>query len=535
MLRSISIGLFFLICHVVGWAQSFPTETLVCREGAFTLESPLGGVWLYQWERSFDGGTSWSVVNGATTANLLINTPTTGISYRLRYALSPTCLADPACANFTNATRIRLEIPLLYQTAVICQGDTVRVGGDLLTTPGTHLTRINNGNCDSLVSTFVLIHPSYNQLQSVTLCPGETFEGEIYNAPTNFTRILTASTGCDSIVHYEIRPSFPPDLAIEGPSVICAGESATLSVAGVYPSMRWSNGEENSRSINVSQATTYTLTLTNSSGCQITLQHPLELVSIRAEPSSQPAICPGSPTGQISLQASGDEMLLYSFDGGLTFSSNSIATNLLPATYELVVESPLGCQWSGRATVADAPPLRVFTNQPSEISIERGDSLNINIQTNFPAESFQWNTRFGLSCDDCPNPTATPLANVNYTVLVAAPGGCTLDTTLHITVLDNRRYYAPNAFAPSGRSENQVWKIFPGPRTAAIEGLTILDRWGGTLYRQAEALPINDPRLAWDGSSQGQPLPAGTYTYAARLHFTDGSFRMASGTINLIR
>ncbi len=534
MLRSILIGLLFLFCRV-GWAQTFPPETLVCRQGAFILESSLSGLWLYQWERSFDGGTSWSEISGATAANLLINTPTTGISYRLRYALSPTCLADPACANLTNATRIRLEIPIFYQTAVICQGDTARVGDDLLTTPGTHLTRFNNGNCDSLVSTFMLVNPSYNQLQSITLCPGESFEGVVYAEPTNFTRMLTASTGCDSIVHYEIRPSFPPNLAIEGPEVICAGETATLSVLGVYPNMRWSNGEENSRSINVSQAATYTLALTNSSGCQLTLQHTLAVVSLRAVASSQPASCPGSATGQVSLQASGDAMLLYSFDGGITFSPDSIANNLPPATYDLVVESPLGCQWSGSATVEDAPSLSISTNQPSEISIERGDSLAIRIEPNFPAESFRWNTRFGLSCDDCANPTATPLADVRYTVQVSTAEGCSVDTSFRITVLDNRRFYAPNAFAPGGRSENRVWKIFPGPRTAAIEGFTIFDRWGGTLYRQPEALPTNDPRLAWDGSSQGQALPAGTYAYAARLHFTDGGFRIARGTINLIR
>lgn len=533
MLRSIFIWLLLLSCNMI-WAQSFPSETRVCREGAFTLESPFAGVWLYQWERSFDGGGSWGEISGATSASLTINTPTTGISYRLRYALSPSCLADPACANFSNATRIRVDIPIFYQTAVMCQGDTARVGDDFLTTAGTHLTRIRNGSCDSLVSTFILVNPTYNQVQSITLCPGETFEGLAYEQAANFTRTLSSSSGCDSIVHYEIRPSFPPNLAINGPSVVCEGETARLSISGIYPSIRWNNGAT-SRSIDVSQAAIYTLSLTNSSGCQIILQHELEVTRITAAVSSQPAICPATASGQLSIQASGDEMLLYSFDGGATFSPDSSASNLLPDNYALLVESPSGCQWSGSANVADAQALRIFTNQDSEITIERGDTLALNIQTDFPAESFLWNTRFGLSCTDCPNPVAAPLTSVSYTLTVAAPGGCTLDTTFHITVLDNRRYYAPNAFSPTGQSENQVWKIFPGPRTSAIEGLTIFDRWGGTLYRQNEALLPNDPRLAWDGSSQGQALPAATYAYAARLIFSDGSAKVVSGTINLIQ
>ncbi len=513
--------------------EDFPAETIVCRQGPFTLESPVPGVWHYQWERSFDGGTSWFPISEATSSSLLINDPTAGISYRLRYALSPVCLADPTCASLTTATRLLVQIPIFYQTALLCEGDSLLVGTAVLTTGGTHLTRFDRNGCDSLVSTFVLLQPQYNQVVSVTLCPGEAFEGVVYTAATNFTRFLTASTGCDSTVHYEIQTSFPADLAILGPRSICEGETATLSVLGIYPSIEWSNGS-NGRSIEVSQAATYQLRLQNSRGCTLLLTHSLEVVRVEASVLSQASNCPGTATGSLRLEASGDDDLLYSFDGGLTFSTDNNAYDLAAGTYELLVESPLGCQWSGEGTVPEATPLRLFTNQSERITLERGDSIQLVVSSDFLVERWIWNSRFGLSCIDCPNPLAAPTTDVVYNVRALAAGGCEVDTTIAFTVLDNRRYYAPTAFSPNSRGENQCWKIYPGPKTSSIEGFTIFDRWGGTLYRQTASLPPNDPRLAWDGRSAGRLLSSGTYAYTARLNFTDGSSRLVSGAIVLM-
>ena len=517
-------------------AQDFPLETVVCRQGSFTLENPLSDTagLHFQWEQSFDGGGSWLPLNGEMDANLLISNPTTGISYRLRYAPTTDCLFNPSCASYSSATRLLLQFPEFFQSVAICDGDTAWVGNTFLTTAGNHTTVISVGECDSMVHTFLLIHPSYNQLYTASLCPGESFQGVEYLRDTSFMHAFTTQMGCDSVVTVEIDVTFPSNLSIEGPTDICAGEMAELSIDGQFSDFQWSNGIR-ARNIEVGEGGIYQLTITNSQGCALELTHELNVVDLSARVDAEAPSCPETATGALNIQAFGDTDLLYSFDGGASFGPDNFLGSLLAGPYEIVVESPLGCQWSSFIDLPDAAAINLLPNQGEQITIERGDSLAFDVGADFEVATWNWNTSFGLSCSDCPNPMARPLADVTYVLTATAQGGCTLEASFEVNVLDFRRAFAPNAFSPNMDGENDYWEIYLGPRAISVTGFTIFDRWGGTLYRRVETLNPGDEGLRWDGTIDGQLLAAGTYGYAATLHFQDGSSKVVSGTINLIR
>jgi gliding motility-associated-like protein len=533
------IILFWCCCLLPGvlTAQDFPPNTAVCTEGPYTLMSPLtdGQVYLYQWEHSFDGGTSWSAT-GTNDAALTISSPTSGVSYHLAYALSPACLADAACRQTTSSTRLSVAIPAFSQGLTRCEGDTAFVGATPLTTPGNHRTVLKtaDGACDSVVITFLQILPTYEDLYLIDLCPGEQFRGQAISRDTAYTEYFTTVGGCDSSTTYEISVAFATRPEIMGPERICAGARASLEVVGAFASYAWSTGNDGDDAP-VSAPGTYTLTLTDFNGCTLELSHDLAVTELTIDEVTPTSLaCPGGSSGTLALAVSGDTDLLYSIDGGQTFQLETTFTDLPAGNYELAVENADGCSVTSSATLMEPPALTLTTALPPETTIERGDSFPLNLTTDFDVTEYRWSGASFLSCNDCPDPMAFPTIDTKFRVEAIAAGGCSVTYSVLVRVKDSRRFYAPTAFSPNGDDQNDRWQIFTGPRTEAIVGLQIADRWGGIRFQQ-QATELPAVEVGWDGTDQGQLLPPGTYIYSATLRYTDGSHQVVRGQITLMR
>lgn len=529
-----SVLLVFLLGSLVG--QDFAPVTTVCRVGTYELRSPLtdGITYLYRWERSFDGGGSWSATGG-NTPSLTVNSPTPGIRYRLGYATSEGCLADDGCRSLTSATELSVRIPTFAQGHSLCTGDTLFVGNVPLTTAGRHETILStNSGCDSIVSTFLQLRPATNRLFFVDLCPGETFRGRAIGADTTISETFTAASGCDSTLTFAITVGFSTRPEIVGPDKICAGETARLEVRGAFADYAWSTGGSG-RNIVVSAPGNYQLSLTDFTGCQLLLDHQISQTELTlGQLTLTPPACPGQASGRIGLQATGDTDLLYSIDGGATFRMDTAFTNLVAGTYDIVVENADGCRTTASATLAVAPALQLFTNLPAEQTIERGDSVFAVVSANFDVTDWRWNAAAFVSCNDCPATVLTPAVETRFRVEATAMGGCSVADSFLVRVNDGQRYYAPTAFSPNGDDQNDVWRLFTGPRAEAISGFQVADRWGGVRYQQpVDDIPPTD--LGWDGNSGGEPMPPGTYVWSASIRYRDGERQIVRGQITLLR
>ncbi|MEM6769761.1 MAG: T9SS type B sorting domain-containing protein [Bacteroidota bacterium] len=537
MFRQFLYALLVLLFSQVLIGQDFPAETIVCRVGAFTLESPLtdGQTYVYQWERSFDGGGSW-LVTGSNSPELTVNNPNSGIRYRMAYASDETCLADAACRQLTNATRLDVNIPTFAQGVTICSGDTVFVGNVPLLTPGNHETIISTpAGCDSIVSTFVQVLSAADDLFFVDLCPGELFRGQAVSGDTVITESFTAASGCDSTVTYEINLAFSDDSRIEGLDRLCAGETADLTAPGGYSAYAWSTGSTGER-ITAGTSGSYCLTITDFTGCTLELSHELTVTELEVESvtTTQPS-CPETATGALSIVARGDQDLLYSIDGGESFQLETTFTELPAGEYTLAVENAEGCSVAQQLSLTDAPALNLMAQAPTNLNIERGDSVTLSVLADFPVTTYQWSGARFLSCTDCPDPVAYPPVDATFTVEAIAAGGCSVSQQFTFTVKDARRLYAPTAFSPNADDQNDYWRIYTGPRAEAISGLQIADRWGGIRFEQtAPELPPSE--AGWDGRDRnGQEMNAGTYVFSATIRYTDGSTQKISGPITLMR
>ena len=161
---------------------------------------------------------------------------------------------------------------------------------------------------------------------------------------------LTNASGCQSLasvpttVTVNALPA-TPTITAGGPTTFCAGGSVTLtSSAGT--SYLWSNGATTA-SINVTTAGSYTVKVTNASGCQ-SAASVATIVTVNALPAT-PTITAGGPItfcagGSVTLTSSAGTSYLWS--NGATTPGINVTT---PGSYTVQVTNASGCQSAASA------------------------------------------------------------------------------------------------------------------------------------------------------------------------------------------
>ncbi len=127
-----------------------------------------------------------------------------------------------------------------FFAATICSNENVNFYGTVYNTTGiyTHVLTASNG-CDSVLHLNLSVLSAYNHSYADTLCFGETynFHGNILTASGNYQAVLTAINGCDSMVNLNL--TILPDYTTELNQSICTGQSFQFngnnySTSGIY-------------------------------------------------------------------------------------------------------------------------------------------------------------------------------------------------------------------------------------------------------------------------------------------------------------
>jgi gliding motility-associated-like protein len=123
---------------------------------------------------------------------------------------------------------------------------------------------------------------------------------------------------------------------------------------------------------------------------------------------------------------------------------------------------------------------------------------------------YQWSPGFGLSCTDCPNPTATLDTSINYTVVITnLETGCFDSEIVRVRKINECSedlISMPNAFSPNGDGINDLYKMYSGT-IEDIEYFRVFDRWGALVFES------NNYDFAWDGKYKGRTVGEGVYIY----------------------
>ena len=155
------------------------------------------------------------------------------------------------------------------ETATICDGDTYYFGNQSITTTGTYTEHfVASNGCDSTVVLTLTISPTFSSTETVTICDGDTyyFGNQTITTAGTYTEHFVAANGCDSTVVLTLTVS-PAPLVDLGPNQTgTPGDTIYLSVSG-FSSYLWSTGATTD-SIMVTVSDNYSVTVTNTSGCQ---------------------------------------------------------------------------------------------------------------------------------------------------------------------------------------------------------------------------------------------------------------------------
>ena len=190
---------------------------------------------------------------------------------------------------------------------------------------------------------------SYQWYANGTAITGATNATYTANAAGNYSVSVVDANGCSDVSsNYAITNAAAPLATITnlGSSVLCAGDSTTLSAPSGMSSYLWSDGST-TQSITASTAGNYAVTVTNADGCSATSAATPITSSTITTPSitssGSTTICSGSdvtlsvPTGYAS----------YSWSDGST--TNSITTGTA-GNYSVTVTNADGCSTTTSAT-----------------------------------------------------------------------------------------------------------------------------------------------------------------------------------------
>ncbi|MDR6941875.1 Ig-like domain-containing protein [Mucilaginibacter pocheonensis] len=136
---------------------------------------------------------------------------------------------------------------------------------------------------------------------------------------------------------------------------------------------------------------------------------------------------------------------------------------------------------------------------------------------------YLWSPAAGLSSTTIKNPVLTGDVDRTYTLQITDSRGCVSTDKTFIKV--SPQLIVPNTFTPNGDGSNDFWDIrgLIAYENAVVD---IFNRYGQQLFH---SIGYSKP---WEGTYNGQPVPAGTYYYKINTNVNN---QVLSGYVLIIR
>ncbi|NOT38240.1 MAG: T9SS type B sorting domain-containing protein [Saprospiraceae bacterium] len=244
--------------------------------------------------------------------------------------------------------------------------------------------------------------------------------------------------------------------------------------------------------------------------------------------------CPGRTDGKIEIRNvfGGSPSYQYSINNG-GYSQNTEFAGLAPDVYTIRIKDKWGCRYDTSVVVADKAPLELEILRDTVIS--SGESVKLQILTNVKdIFSSEWTPSDNLSCDNCIDPIASPLATQTYELVLIDSNGCEVRDRVTIEVLTDLNIFIPTVFSPNGDGINDVLDLIAQKGIVLIESYRVYDRWGALVFEKSNFDPSTSNH-GWNGSFNGQILNPGVYIYQIVGRSKIGDKVSKFGDVTLLR
>lgn len=455
------------------------TSGSVCNGSSVTLTA--SGANTYSWSNSSGLNT--------TIGNVVIANPSSTTVYTVTGTTS-------GCAG-TNTTLVTV-VPSPSVNSVITQSATCGLSNGAATI-----------NVNPSATSFTWSSGVTSTTNSASGLNAGTYTVQLSNGTCNTSTVISILSGT------------APIIAVTGNSMVCIGNSATLTATGAA-NYTWNPGSTTSSSVIVTPTASISYTLLGGSGnCTNTAVYTLNVTNIPTVTATSGSVCNGS---SITLSALGATS--YTWNEGTT-NSSLIVTPTSDITYTVIGETA-NCTNSAIASVSvvNSPTISL----PNQITITPGSSTQLNLNTD--ATTYQWSPPQGLSCTNCDMPIASPQVNTQYCVLTSIDG-CTATACIQVNVeIDcnkNYDYSTPTAFTPNNDGNNDSYCLKGWDNCIKNFYIAIFNRWGEKVYDSS------DPTFCWDGTFLGAKLDPAVFAFYIKAETTDGKSINKKGNITLIR
>lgn len=370
-------------------------------------------------------------------------------------------------------------------TVTISAGDTI-----------TYIVLASTGeNCLS-ADTLTIFYASDTVFASLdtVVCSNETLSLFGLELPADTVVLFygVSAGGCDSVLTVTVTGIDPAQTLVQ--ESICPGDTFQI------------NG------ISITRDTSFQFLLTGVSGCDSLVLVEVELL----EP----------PARAVTLQVCPGAVATY---GGV---------EIPPGTTQVVYVPGIAGACDSVITVTATllqPPVVLL---PATDTLEAGNAIELApfVFGNGPF-GWQWTPVTPLdwlSCYDCPNPMASPLATTVFSVTVTDANGCETMDSIALVVLPCKEPYIPNVFSPNGDGINDWFYLQSSECVIHLRYLRIFDRWGELIFQRNDFSP-NVATLGWDGRFKGKMMTSNVFVWVAEIEFPGGMVLLKKGDVTLLR
>lgn len=374
------------------------------------------------------------------------------------------------CDSTVNLQLTVIPLPQTTLNEAICDGESYSVGSSTYTTSGTYQDILTAASgCDSIVMLHLNVMPNPTTNLTPSICQGETYQvgASTYSATGNYTNVLTAANGCDSTVFLNL--TVIPTAVTNLTQAICQGESygvgsSSYTASGSYQDiLTAASGCDSIVNLALTVHPVYNVTLmeaicdddvyivgTNSfnstgtfvthlssvNGCDstVTLNLTVYPCNLTFNLGTSNALCNGSANGSITFSMTrGTGPYVYNWQrlptgqtGSGTITGNDVNTviNNLPAgNYSITVTDSYNIQTVIAATVQQPTVLNAtltasnFNNFGVSCADAEDGSYTANPTGGTPPYSYHWSTG-GAGA------TINNLAAGSYNVTITDQNGC---------------------------------------------------------------------------------------------------------------
>ncbi len=444
-----------------------------------------------------------------------------------------TLQAQGGCDSIVTLNLFQREI-LLATSETICEGDSVELNGTFYSTTGIYRDTIPafQLGCDTIFELDLTVLDAPRREETVSLCPGDSYMGEVYFSDTTLTERVPAPSGCDSLITINLDLGPLGGFAIQGSTILCGSGPITLDATTENATFLWSTGAT-TPTISVDSPGSYSVEVVSGT-CTARDTVEVRVGDMELTLNAIDPFCAGEDSGSIEVSRvnGGQEPYSYILNDDGNPQSSPLFTGLSAGTYTITVNGSGGCTVTETVTLDEPEP---FTIQLEPvINLPAGQSVQLQPVVSSPPSAGAWSPSEGLSCTACLNPVASPFITTIYTLSLFDANGCPATAEVQIIVDGSLPIYAPNAFSPNGDGNNDFFTIYANQRVQQIDRLIVFDRWGNKVFERSP-LPINDEAQGWNGRFNGTDSPVGVYVFFAEITLVDNTTETIQGDVTLLR